>query len=54
VARSVDRGPEIIYMPSEDGQHERRPASGLMRSAQYWRARALTDLATVAYESRVG
>lgn len=54
VARSVDRGPEIIYMPSEDGQHERRPASGLMRSAQYWRARALTDLAKVAYESRVG
>jgi hypothetical protein len=54
VARSVDRGPEIIYVPSEDGQHERLPTNGLMRSAQYWRARALTDLATVAYESEAG
>ena len=50
VARSVTRGPEIIYVLSKDNQHERLPASGLMRSAQYWRARALTDLATVAYE----
>jgi hypothetical protein len=51
IARSVTGGPEIIYVSSEDGQHERLPASGLMRSAQYWRARALTDLATAAYES---
>ena len=51
VARSVDRGPEIIYVPSEDGPYERLPTNGLMRSAQYWRARALTDLAVVAYES---
>ena len=54
IARSVTGGPEIIYVLSEDGQHERLPANGLMRSAQYWRARALTDLATVAYESVVG
>ena len=54
VARSVDRGPEIIYVPSEDGPYERLPANGLMRSAQYWRARALTDLAAVAYEGRDG
>jgi hypothetical protein len=54
VARSVDRGPEIVYVPSEDGQHERLPTNGLMRSAQYWRARALTDLATVAHESGAG
>jgi hypothetical protein len=50
VARSVTDGPEIIYVPSGDNRYERLPVNGLMRSARYWRARALTGLATAASE----
>ena len=52
IARSIDAGPEIIYLPSEDNRYERLPTNGQVRSAPYWRTRALTDLAIVAYESR--
>ncbi|MGD0244983.1 MAG: serine/threonine-protein kinase [Streptosporangiaceae bacterium] len=57
LARSVTVGAEIIYEPSDDGQHEPRPVSGRVRSAPYWQARALADLAAVAdegYESPAG
>ena len=52
VARSVHQGPEIIYVPSDDDPYERLPVNGLTRSARYWRARALTDLATAADDGR--
>jgi serine/threonine protein kinase len=52
IARGIDAGPEIIYLPSEDNQYERLPTNGQVRSAPYWRARALTDLAIAAYESQ--
>ena len=51
VARSVTDGPEIIYVPSGDNRYERLPVNGLMRSARYWRAWALTGLATAASEA---
>jgi Protein kinase domain len=54
VARSVHDGPEIIYVPSGDNPYERLPVNGLMRSAQYWRARALTALATASDEGTAG
>jgi predicted Ser/Thr protein kinase len=50
MARSVGTGAEIIYERPEDGQHDRRPVNGRVRSAPYWQAWALTDLAAVAYE----
>jgi hypothetical protein len=48
VARSVTDGPEIIYVPSGADRYERLPVNGLMRSARYWMARALTGLAAAA------
>lgn len=48
VARSVADGPEIIYVPSDDNRYGRLAVNGLMRSAQYWRAWALTDLAAAS------
>jgi hypothetical protein len=54
LARSVTRGAEIIYVRPDDGQHGWQPVNGLMRSAPYWQAWALTDLAAVAYESPEG
>jgi Protein kinase domain len=54
LARSVTRGAEIIYVRPDDGQHGWQPVNGLVRSARYWQAWALTDLAAVAYESPEG
>lgn len=54
LARSVTRGAEIIYVRPDDGQHGWLPVNGLVRSAHYWQAWALTDLAAVAYESSEG
>jgi len=54
IARSVRDGPEIIYVPAADKPYQRLPVNGLMRSAQYWRARALTALATAATEGTAG
>jgi hypothetical protein len=54
LARSVTRGAEIIYVRPDDGQHGWLPVNGLVRSAHYWQAWALTDLAAVAYESSAG
>jgi hypothetical protein len=57
IARAVKSGPETIDAQPEDNQHQRSAAAGYlppaeyyMRSAGYWRARALAGLASVAYE----
>jgi len=54
IARTIDNGPEIIYLQQEGDKYERSATTGYMRSAEYWRAHALADLATVSYESRPG
>ena len=54
IARTIKSGPEVIYMQSDDNEYERLATTGYMRSAEYWKARALTDLANVSYESRSG
>lgn len=54
IARAIKSGPEIIYVQSEDNQYEQSAAPGYMRSAEYWRARALADLAIASYEKRRG
>jgi predicted Ser/Thr protein kinase len=46
MARSVTMGAEIVYERSGDGHQER---NGQLRSARFWQARALTELAAVAY-----
>jgi serine/threonine protein kinase len=51
MARGIESGPEIIYLQSDDERFERSATTGYVRSAEYWRARALADLATVSYES---
>jgi hypothetical protein len=51
MARAIESGPEIIYLRSEDERFERSATTGYVRSAEYWRARALADLATVSFES---
>lgn len=56
LARAVKGGPESADVQPEAGQYERptassmRPAEYRMRSAGYWRARALAGLAIVSYE----
>jgi hypothetical protein len=50
IARAIRSGPEIIYVQSRDEKYERSAATGYERSADYWRARALADLATMSYE----
>jgi hypothetical protein len=52
IARSIDAGPEIIYLPSAGQPYRQLPTNGQVRSAPYWRARALTNLAIVAEEGR--
>jgi len=49
MAHAIDSGVEK-YPRSEDGTFERSDTGGV-RSAEYWRARALADIATVLYES---
>jgi hypothetical protein len=53
IARGLARGPEVIYIQSGEDQCAQVPSAGWIRSAEYWRARALTDLATVCYESKL-
>jgi hypothetical protein len=50
IARAISSGPEIIYVLSRDQKYERSATTGYERSADYWRARALADLATISYE----
>lgn len=52
IARTLTQGPEVIYRHSDDNQYERVAITGWIRSAEYWRARALTDLAVVSYENK--
>jgi hypothetical protein len=52
IARTLTQGPEVIYRHSDDNQYERVAITGWIRSADYWRARALTDLAVVSYENK--
>ena len=54
IARTIKSGPEVIYMQSDDNEYERLATTGYMRSAEYWKARALTDLANVSHESGSG
>jgi hypothetical protein len=51
MAHAIGRRPEIIFRKSEDERSERSATIGYVRSAEYWRARALADLATILYES---
>jgi len=50
IVRTIKSGPEIMYAQSEDNQFEWSATTGYMRSAEYWRARALAELAVVSYE----
>jgi Protein kinase domain len=57
IARAIKSGPEYIVTRPEDSHYEQSAAAGYlppaeynMRSAGYWRARALAGLAFVAYE----
>jgi hypothetical protein len=52
IARTLAQGPEVSYRQSDENQYEQVAITGWIRSADYWRARALTDLAVVSYESR--
>ena len=54
IARTLTRGPDVIYVQSESDQYEQKATTGYVRSAEYWKARALTDLAVVSYESKPG
>ena len=50
IGRGLARGPEVIYIQSGDDECTQAPSAGWIRSADYWRARALTDLAVVCYK----
>jgi hypothetical protein len=52
IVRTIERGAEIVYVQLGDNQYERSATAGEMRSAEYWRARALADLAVVRYERK--
>jgi hypothetical protein len=52
IARTIERGAEIVYVQLGDNGYERSAIAGEMRSAEYWRARALADLAVVWYERK--
>jgi Protein kinase domain len=52
IVRTIERGAEIVYVQLGDNQYERSAIAGEMRSAEYWRARALADLAVVQYERK--
>jgi hypothetical protein len=54
IARTLAVGPEIRYVPSDDGQVEQHAINGWVRSAEFWRSWALADLAVVSYETRSG
>jgi hypothetical protein len=52
IARNIEGGAEIVYVQPGDNRYERSAIAGEMRSAEYWRARALADLAVVWYERK--
>jgi Protein kinase domain len=52
ISRTLAAGPDVIYRHSDDNQYGQLPTNGYMRSAEYWKIRALTDLAVVSYESK--
>ena len=54
IVRTITSGPEIVYVQEQAGRHERSATTGYMRSAEYWLARALADLATVSHEDALG
>jgi hypothetical protein len=54
IARTLSSGPEIIYIQPDSNQYEQLATTGYIRSAEYWKARAFTDLAVVSYESTSG
>ena len=58
IAHAIKSGPEVIAAQPQDGQYQQSAAAGHlqqadynMRSAEYWKARALACLAVVSYES---
>jgi hypothetical protein len=52
ISRTLTAGLDVIYRPSDSDQYEQLPSAGYRRSAEYWKARALTDLAIVSCESK--
>jgi hypothetical protein len=54
IARSLTSGPEIVYIRSDDNDNVPSLTTGYRRSAEYWKTRALTDLAAIAYEKTTG
>jgi Protein kinase domain len=52
IARTLAQGPEVRYIQSDDNQYEQVAVTGWIRSAEYWRARALADLAVVSYQDK--
>ena len=52
ISRTLTAGLDVIYRHSDNNQYEQLPSAGYRRSAEYWKARALTDLAIVSYESK--
>jgi hypothetical protein len=54
IARTLAVGPEVRYVPSDDGQFGQHAINGWVRSAEFWKSWALADLAVVSYETRSG
>ena len=52
IARTIKSGAEIIYTEPGGSQYEGSATTGYMRSAEYWRARALADLVIVSHERK--